>query len=368
LATATPSGLPRPGGADADGRPLWSAARIDAWCARTGRKVSEDALWLFRAPAAAGPVPELQRGVVPLAGSYGRRQAFYVIVWDTEHGHVIYLQPLDDAGGDHKDWLAKATGELIPPRWWADAVVVMPVEKSLSNHSDDDMPPVASVYRLFDRSQQGGDDTGDASGVIGGLRRWVSRTGPGPIGPAEAATTWKGELELAELAAVVGRPVPLWLDDTATSDNAQQTLSYDRTFITQDTVTEWPAAQARLARAVEVGMPEEFPAAFAALAADAADGLTKIRTVHERLEDTGPGWYLVCRPARPAPPFDLEQLITGAQPVTDPDQVSKELSELRASEANWMSTTPAATSTQKRSPCWPGSCARRRKTPVRYVI
>lgn len=332
LSTATPSGLPRPDGADADGRPLWSASTIDAWCARTGRKVSEDSLWLFRAPAAAEAVPELQRGVVTLAGSYRRSQAFYVIVWDTEHGHVIYLQPLDDTGGDHKDWLAKAAGQLIPPRWWADAVVVMPVEESLTYYSDDDMPPVASVYRLFDRSQQAGSDSEEGSGVFGGLRRWVSRTGPGPVSPAEAATTWEGQMDLAEIAAVVGRPVPLWLNDTATSDNAQQTLSYDRTFITQDTVTEWPAAQERLARAVEVGMPQEFPAAFAALAADAAEGLKKIRTVHEHLADTGPGWYLVCRPARPAPPFDLEQLITDAQPVTDPDQVSQELSELRATE------------------------------------
>jgi hypothetical protein len=332
LATATPPGLPRPDGADADGRPLWSAATIDAWCARTGRKVSEDSLWLFRASPAADPVPELQRGVVTLTGPYRRTQAFYVIVWDTEHGHVIYLQPLDDTGGDHKDWLAKAAGQLIPPRWWTDAVVVMPVEMSLSYHSDDDLPPIASVYRLFDRSQQAESDPEDASGVFGGLRRWVSRTGPGPVSPAEAATTWEGHMDLAELAAVVGRPVPLWLDDTATSDNAQQTLSYDRTFIAPDTVTEWPAAQERLARAVEVGMPETFPAAFAALAADAAEGLTKIRAVQERLADTGPGWYLVCRPARPAPPFDLEQLITGAQPVTDPDQISKELSELRATE------------------------------------
>ena len=103
LATATPSGLPRPDSADADGRPLWWAATIDAWCARTGRKISQDSLWLFRAPAAAGPAPELRRGIVTLAGPY-RQRVFYAIVWDTEHGHVIYLQPLDDTGGDHGGW------------------------------------------------------------------------------------------------------------------------------------------------------------------------------------------------------------------------------------------------------------------------
>ena len=334
LGAATPSGLPRPDGADADGRPLWSAATIDAWCARTGRKVSGDSLWLFRAPAAAAAVPELQRGVVTLAGSYGREQTFYVIVWDTEHGHVIYLQPLDNTGGDHNDWLAKAAGELIHPRWWAEAVVVMPVDESLSYFSDNDLPPVASVYRLFDRSQRVVGDTGggDEVGVFIGLRRWVSRTGPTAVSSAEAATDWEGQMDLGELAAVVGRAVPLWLSDTATLQNAEQTLSYDRTFITKDSVTEWPSAQARLETALEVGMPEQYPAAFAALAVDAADGLRKIRAVHERLHDTGPGWYLICRPARPAPPLDLEQLITTAVPVTDAEQLSTELSELRAIE------------------------------------
>jgi hypothetical protein len=101
---ATPGGLPCPDRTDADGRPLWWATTIDTWCARTNRAISKHSLWLFRAPAAASPAPQLQRGVVTLGR---RRQHFYVIVWDTDHGHVIYLQPLlEDAGGDHKDWLA----------------------------------------------------------------------------------------------------------------------------------------------------------------------------------------------------------------------------------------------------------------------
>jgi len=330
LATATPSGLPRPDSADADGRPLWWAATIDAWCARTGRKISQDSLWLFRAPAAAGPAPELRRGIVTLAGPY-RQRVFYAIVWDTEHGHVIYLQPLDDTGGDHKDWLAKVAAELIEPRWWADAVVVMPVEESLSYYSDHALPPTAYVYRLTDHSREPARDT-DASDAFGGLRRWISRTSPAPVSPAVAGAAWEGQMDLADLAAVVGRPIPLWLDDTTTSANAQQTMSYNRTFTTADTVTEWPATQDRLTHAIEAGMSGEFPAAFAALAADAAEGLAQIQAAHERLNDTGTGWYLVCRPARPAPPFELEQLITGAQIVTDPDLVGKELSELRATE------------------------------------
>lgn len=346
LATAVPSGLPRPDSTDADGRPLWRAATIDAWCARTGRKVSSDSLWLFRAPAASVPMPELQRGVVTLAGSHRRPTSFYTIVWDTEHGHVIYLQPLDDAGGAHKDWLAQAAAELIEPRWWADAVVVMPLEESLRVYGHDAQPPSAYVYRLTNRAQVASDDASsdDASedvarpaGAFGGLRRWISggsHEPDGSVGPAEAASQWEGQMDVAEIAAVVGCPIPVWLDDTATSANARQTLSYDRTFITADTVTEWPATQARLTRAVQAGTPGEFPAAFAALAVDAAEGLAAIRAAHERLADAGPGWYLVCRPARPAPPFELEQLITGAQLVTDPDLVGNELTELRTTEGD----------------------------------
>jgi hypothetical protein len=139
-------------------------------------------------------------------------------------------------------------------------------------------------------------------------------------------------MDLQEIASVVGRPIPAWLDGTATTANAEQTLSYNRTFISADTVTEWPAAQARLTRAIEVGMPGQFPAGFAALALATAEGLTEIRTAHERTRDSGPGWYLVCRPARPAPAFELEQLITHAELVSDLDLVGKELTELRAVE------------------------------------
>src|SRR4051812_17661823 len=87
---ASPSGLPRPDRTDADGRPLWWAATIDAWCARTKREVSSNSLWVFRAPAVDTPVPELFRGVQRLS-RYARPQECYVIVWDTDHGHVVYL-------------------------------------------------------------------------------------------------------------------------------------------------------------------------------------------------------------------------------------------------------------------------------------
>jgi hypothetical protein len=130
----------------------------------------------------------------------------------------------------------------------------------------------------------------------------------------------------------LGRPIPFWLTDTTTVPIAEKSLAYTATFPVPDTITEWPATEARLRAAVDTGMPGEFPAAFAALAADAHDGLSTLRAAHENTSSKGEGWYLVARPAKPAPPLQLEQLITTTEPVTDLELVAKELIELRALE------------------------------------
>lgn len=52
---------------------------------------------------------------------------------------------------------------------------------------------------------------------------------------------------------------------------------------------------------------------------------SSIRTGHAQLPDTGPGWHLVCRPAKPAHSIELEQIITAASLVTDVDLIAKEL-------------------------------------------
>lgn len=67
---AQPSGLPQPDRTDADGRPLWWAATIDAWCFSTGRAVQAKALWIHRALTAQTPPVELQRGMVKFAGHW----------------------------------------------------------------------------------------------------------------------------------------------------------------------------------------------------------------------------------------------------------------------------------------------------------
>lgn len=349
--------LPAPDRTDADGKPLWFPATIDAWCARTGKEVAEKALWLFRAPAAVTPAVELQRAVVDLRSGYHRFTAF-VIVWDTDHGHVVYLQPVGETGGTHKDWLAAGAAELLRPRFWSSAVVVMPVEEGLEDISK--LAPQAYIYRLaaaHDPLDPAESDTGTAGGrdragvpstesPFAGMRRWFRRT-PAPAADATpiepAAPTpravWEGQLELEDIARAIGHPLPLWLYDTTTVDNARKAARFDKTFPVADTVTGWPAALARLELAVQTGMMAEYPAAFAALATDTNEGLAALRAAHDSTADRGPGWYLACRPARPAVPVELEQhLLAGTvlHPgvVNDLDQVADELIRLRAVEAD----------------------------------
>lgn len=90
--------------------------------------------------------------------------------------------------------------------------------------------------------------------------------------------------------------------------------------------------------------------------------LSAIRIAHAQLPDTGQGWYLVCRPAKPALPVELEQSITGATLVTDMDLVAKELTELRIVEGELDIDDPVVSRTPRRSLCCPGSYARPLRT------
>ncbi|WP_410659599.1 hypothetical protein [Amycolatopsis sp. lyj-112] len=318
-----PSGLPQADRTDAGGKPLWFAATIDTWCARTGRAVADDALWIFRAPPATEPAVELMRRVVTVHPR-GAERTMFAIVWDTAHGHVVYLQPLGSTGGDHKDWMAVAATELIEPRWWSTAVVIMPIEDNLTYTMK--LGPIAYIYKIIAK------DDGEAEDSPGKIGRWLRRTANAQPRRSAPRAKWQTDLKLADISAVIGHTIPCWLTDTTTVETARKSLSYPGTLIVPDTITEWPAIEKRLDAAIAAEMPGHFPAGFAALAADAHDGLTTLRTAHENAPNTGPGWTLVARPAAPAPPVRLEQLITKTTPVTDLDLVAKELVELRELE------------------------------------
>ena len=343
LFTAQPSGLPRPDRGDADGRPLWSPGTIDAWCASTGRTVSEAALWLFHVDKATGPPAELRRGLVELPSprGWGEQRRFFHIIWDTDHGHLIYLLPIDH--GDHYDWIAEAAAGLIEPRWWSSAVVVMPFPEAMPFDE-----PIAYIYRLVEPDDAGGGSRSRLAGAEGsafaGLRRWLARvTDPDfvsdedaqPSMPVSPRAEWVTHLTMEEIARPLGTRLPVWITGTVTEEHIIRSLAYgDRTFTVPDTTTDWSAVQRRVDRALEAGVDQKYPAAWAVLAVDAADRLRAIREAHAEVADGGPGWYLVARPAGPQVPVALETRLNAAELVEDPQQIGDELTALRTVEAD----------------------------------
>lgn len=172
-------------------------------------------------------------------------------MWDTDHGHVSYLQGLGDTG-DHRDWLAVHAAELVEPRWWSSAVVVMPLDEGL--HSTPDSEPIAYLYRLTTNDDSEPDDITIASdSPFADLRRLFARTKPAIAAAAEPRAVWESQLDLAEIAKVLGTAIPVWVEGTPTVDNAERTLSYPRTFTIPDITTGWPEVQNRLEQALRIG-------------------------------------------------------------------------------------------------------------------
>ena len=275
---------------------------------------------------------ELQRGLREVETRWGERRPLYTIVWDTPHGHVIYLSPMDeDSRGP--DEIAPAAAQLIEPRWWATALVIVPFPEDLAGSEHD---PIAYIYRLSADQPVRYSPT---AARFAGMRRWWARNitmddDSGEVERPAASASWVTDLRLAEISKALGVRIPLWVSDTLTEEAAARTLAYDRTFTVPDTTTGWPQAQTRVQLALDAGLDTRYAAGWGALAADAADRLQAIRAAHTELPDTGNGWYLVARPALPAPQVELEQHITATALVKDLEQVSRELVDIRRVEAD----------------------------------
>lgn len=357
---AKPSGLPRPDRTDAGGKPLWWGATIDAWCASTGRTVNDAALWLFQAEAATTAPAELRRGVVELAGNWGKWVKYFAIVWDTPHGHVIYLMPLGE--WQHPDDVAHRAATLIEPRWWSTAIVVMPFPEDLGLFRTDlglNNEPIAYLYRLTTAPPRKGTTppaarpttAGATDSAFGGIRRWWSRLVDIDQDRLEEETPpalrtpraeWITSLTLAEIALPLGTRLPMWITGTISEEHVNRSLAYAGTFIVPDETTGWAAVQERLERAQQMRLVEQYPAAWAVLAVDARDRLDAIRRAQAGLPDSAPGWYLVARPAAPQIPVGLENQLTAAALATDPDQIAGELEALRAATADLEHDDPSA--------------------------
>lgn len=326
--------LPRPDQADADGRPLWSATTIDAWCRQTGRPLGEKVAWLHRAAPAAEPAPVLFQGIITHKSSFARVHV-YAIVWDTPDGHLVYLTAVYDengGGGAHPDTIAQAAQNLVRPAFWPQALIIQPINGSIGSSLSADQVSM-NLYRLEAEPTAETDD--DTAG--GWLRRRRTRT---PEQPGRVRVRFSGLVEPSEVAAVIGMPVPVWIDGTCTVAAVKRARAYNSTFTVPDTVTDWPAARDQVLAALDVRMPDTSPAGFATLAADARDTFEHVRALHGRQADAGDGWYLAARPAPPEMPFAAEVAVSSAQPVSDMDELVLELTRLREIEASMSTDAP----------------------------
>lgn len=356
LASTSPSGLPEPDRYDAGSKPLWWSATVDSWCARTGRAVPEDAMWLFTAGQAEAEPVELRREVTAVAGRWPSiTLRCFVIVWDTPHGHVVYLQPLDgDSAG-----IGNFALSLLEPRWWNDAVVVVPAGPTWMPFRDE---PVFNIYRLTADPSSARNPAGEPSRPFTAVRRWLAQlTDPLPDLPdddpdddpspgpgdqdaeqrrarlaAGGRAEWVTTLDADQIARPLGTRLPVWIDGTLTEATVRRTLAYRGGTITvplSDTApygaAEWnPGALDRARSALDHGIDERYPAGWAVLASDTRDGLDALRTADGATPDHGPGWYLAARPALPDVPVNVETRLRDATPATDLTQVAREITEL----------------------------------------
>lgn len=337
--------LPPPDGHDADGRPLWAATTIDAWCRRTGRAPAEEALWLWRPEAvAAEPAPVLFHGIAPVT-HWGQRYGMHAVVWDTPHGHVISLTPLADAPVPNLDAQPLAAAALIEPVFWPDAVIAVQLGAEYGDSDDVQM----QLFGL-QAAEYGADDDSDAPArprwhLFGGER--TGAPGDASDGGARARsavqpqTLFRGLVTAEDLALVIGTPVPVWLSGTCTASavrRAEAAQPAARTLTVPGPADGWQVKRDQLEAALKHGMAEEFPAAFAVLAADLRDALEQARRRHAELRLRGTGWYLAAQPAPPELPWSVEQSLLTAAAELEEDQAADDLARLRAIEPDLLAT------------------------------
>ncbi|SCL13183.1 hypothetical protein GA0070616_0152, partial [Micromonospora nigra] len=173
------------------------------------------------------------------------------------------------------------------------------------------------------------------------------------------APEYAGSVFASEAARVLGRPLPLWWAGTTTPElmRTVRLLDQPRPVSIPDTITEWPAAIARLTAALEHSMHTSYPQAFALLARET-------RAVHRDVStalthpSTGDGWYLAAAPQPPTWPAVAEQrAAVAAGRDLDPEAAADELDRLAQVEATGRGgpATRTATRCARRSCCYAAS-------------
>ena len=343
---AKPSKLPDPDGTTPSGKPWWRESTVDAYTRRLGRQVPGDARWPLNWPAATTPAPLLPVADVTLSGPGARPSTVSVLVYDTPVAPVAYVlrHQLDTAAAA----AAAAAARVLPAADWKRAVVlvadfVLPGSPSAPDDID--------FYRLVPRRAPApaAARPRPENSLLARLTALAGDT-PDPetpqvSDPAAMRAEYAGGAWLDEVAAVLGRPLPLWLDGTCTPAAVRQSLAYGdgAPIPLPDTTTGWPATRDRITAAITAGMPERFPQAFSLVAADAVRTFTDAQTALAATARTGDGWYIAALPATPSWPIQLEhQLTTAAATDLAPDTAAEELPRLRAAEADLPWDDPAA--------------------------
>lgn len=328
--------LPAPDGTDADGRPLWGDTTVDAWCQTTNRPVQDEALWIFRVPPVTEPASEMFHGLADIQDGWGRAHQVHAIVWDTPHGHIVYVMPLvGDALEDYavaKRHLARAGLQLVQPAFWVDTLVCTfsAVDLPYLNGEDVYRNYNFDVFRLTPAEPQEPSRRPRRLRLFGQAPDPASVSAQVPHGEVGEGTI----ITAPTVARAIGRPVPLWVAGTCTPDAVRRARAYQGTVTVPDTVTDWPSARDALERAQAWGMRESHPAAFAALAADTMQTLHQVQRQLRLLADTGEGWQLAARPAAPDVPFPLERALAAPAPELSRENVVAELHELHTIERN----------------------------------
>lgn len=349
----TPSRLPRPNDYDADGAPLWDTAAIDAWCRVTpNRTVPDEAGWLFTAPDATEPAERLFHGVIEhtfVTG--GRPYRMHAVHWalpGDEPRHLIYLIPTDDMPNNYGrsvDDQALVAADLLAPRFWADAVVL--VDTGLPYRPAEPDKPTQLTFQVYRLTIETGPDSGrpgaayapgpgEQQRLRARVDRLLGRTAetPAPPAPPRPQALFAGNAEASEVARVLGTDVVTWLRGTCLPEAIGKARAYTATFTVPDTASAWEETLRPLRAAHRTGLGGAHPAAFALLAADASETLAEVRQTHLRLPERGPGWYLAARPEPPTLPLDLEMELAALPRPSElsSEQILTDLKRLRMTE------------------------------------
>ncbi|WP_109804739.1 hypothetical protein [Micromonospora sicca] len=341
--------LPPSDGVDPDAAEVWTTATIDRWLRATGRTVPDDAMWPFGWPDATEPAEVIWSGDIDLP----RGHTAAVTIYDGAGQPVVYA--VGYVGQDvSRDTIAEAAIARLDPDRRAGAVVVQPF---LLDPDSDGPYPHLELWRMPEQPEPVPESTPEPArpALPAMLRRFLPERErePLPVMPEPVvlgrrrrpgAPEYAGSVFAAEVARVLGRPVPLWWAGTTTPQIVRtvRLLAQDRPLPVPDTITAWPGVIARLAAALERSMHTAYPQAFAVLARET---LAEHRNVTRALTHptSGDGWYLAAAPQPPAWPAAAEQrAAVAAGRDLDPDAALDELDQLAEVEGNlpWMPDDP----------------------------